>query len=88
MRKQVLGAFRAIGSLIEYQNQGNIHCYIVLWTANRRELSYPEYIDSVVSAKAPDCGQEPELYGLLSKYMMHGPCDSNGNNSCIRRKEG
>lgn len=54
IRKQVLGPFRAIASSIEYQKRGTIHCHIVLWTANREELLYPDYIDSVVSAEVPD----------------------------------
>lgn len=51
--KEVLGTCRAVASVIIYQKRGNIHCHIVLWTKNRRELTVLEYIDSVVSAENP-----------------------------------
>lgn len=84
VHKQVLGPCHARASSIEYQKRGNIHCHIVLWTANGHELGYPEYIDSVVSAEVPHPKRDPRLCSLVSTYMMHEPCDRNDNAPCIR----
>ena len=37
-----------------------------LWTV--------EYIDPIISAEIPDKDEDPELYDLVSEFMMHGPC--------------
>lgn len=83
--KNVLGPYKAIAVVIEYQKRGNIHCHIVLGTTNRRELSLPQYIDSVVSAEIPDRNNDPELYDLVSEKMIHGPCTPGGNHPCMRQ---
>ena len=30
--------------------------------------------DSVVSARLPDAGAEPELYSIVTRNLIHGPC--------------
>lgn len=80
----VLGKCRAVASVIECQNRGNIHCHIVLWTENHDDLLLPGYIDSVVSAEIPDPVAEPDLHALVTGNMMQGSCSPQENKPCLR----
>jgi hypothetical protein len=43
-----------------------------------------EDIDSLLSAELPDPDTEPELYHLVVRYMVHGPCGIlNPNAPCM-----
>ena len=43
-------------------------------------------IDSLISAEIPDEEKEPELYKLVVKHMLHGPCRSCLINSKCSKK--
>nr|GEU47534.1 hypothetical protein [Tanacetum cinerariifolium] len=45
------------------------------------KLLNPERINDFISAKIPDKDLDPDLYTLLTKHMMHGPCGAD-NPSC------
>jgi hypothetical protein len=38
------------------------------------KLKTSEDIDSLLSAELPDSDTQPELYHLVVKYIVHGPC--------------
>ncbi|KAM0067595.1 putative DNA helicase [Helianthus debilis subsp. tardiflorus] len=40
------------------------------------KLPTVDHIEPFISAEIPDKKEDPELYSLLSKYMIHGPCGS------------
>ncbi|CAH1421567.1 unnamed protein product [Lactuca virosa] len=39
-----------------------------------------EYIDPIISAEIPNINEEPELYSLVSEFMIHGPCGAENMN--------
>ncbi|XP_075077368.1 uncharacterized protein LOC142164091 [Nicotiana tabacum] len=46
-----------------------------------------EAYDNIISAEIPDENTEPDLYSLVLKHMMHGPCGNlNPTNSCMKKK--
>ena len=38
------------------------------------KLRTVEYIDPIISAEIPDKDEDPELYDIVSEFMMHGLC--------------
>ncbi|XP_070013113.1 uncharacterized protein [Nicotiana sylvestris] len=45
--------------------------------------------DDIIRAELPDDKAEPDLYKLIIKHMMHGPCGSlDPTNSCMKKKKG
>ncbi|KAJ3702052.1 hypothetical protein LUZ61_005757 [Rhynchospora tenuis] len=59
---------------VEFQKRGLPHVHIVVWLADRHYLSTPSGVDSIISAELPDPSVDPEGYGAVSRFMIHGPC--------------
>ncbi|KAI7962718.1 hypothetical protein MJO28_000812 [Puccinia striiformis f. sp. tritici] len=59
---------------IEFQKRGlpHLHLMVTLDEADRPVI--PEQIDLIVSAELPSPAKEPVLHGLVSQFMLHGPC--------------
>ncbi|UYV74027.1 hypothetical protein LAZ67_11001874 [Cordylochernes scorpioides] len=47
------------------------HAHILVWLANKFR---PTQIDTVICAEFPDPIQDPLLYNIVVKNMIHGPC--------------
>jgi hypothetical protein len=51
----------------------------------RYKLTCPEQYDRLICAKLPDKVKYPLLYTMVTKHMMHGPCDRfNPNLPCSK----
>lgn len=47
-----------------------------------------EHVDPIICAEIPDKNEDPELYTLVSDFMIHGPCGAyNINCSCMVDKK-
>jgi len=70
----VLG--RVIGRIhvIEFQKRGLPHAHILLILHPEDKLQTPEDFDRVVRAELPDAQEEPRLFEVVRRHMMHGPC--------------
>ena len=80
-KHKVFGATRCFMYSIEWQKRGLPHAHILVWLQNRIR---PEQIDSVISAELPDPEQDPILFGIVLKSMVHGPCGRlNPNSPCM-----
>ena len=55
---------------IEWQKRGLPHAHILLWLKNKIR---PNQIDDVISAEIPDPDQDPVLFEIITKNMIHGP---------------
>ncbi|UYV78542.1 hypothetical protein LAZ67_16001943 [Cordylochernes scorpioides] len=55
----------------EWQKRELPHAHILVWLANKLR---PTQIDSVICAEFPDPIQDPLLYNIVVKNMIHGPC--------------
>ena len=50
-------------------------------------------IDDLISAEIPDENKDPELFALVKKHMLHGPCKADkcmketkdGEKKCIKK---
>ena len=46
------------------------------------KLRTVEQIDNYISAEIPKINEDPDLYTLVSEFMMHGPCGAE-NRKCL-----
>jgi hypothetical protein len=70
---------------IEFQKRGLPHIHMIIFLDPDDKLRTPEEIDSLLSAEFPDEVEEPELFELVKKFMVHTPCGAqNPNAPCMR----
>ncbi|GFU17680.1 helitron_like_N domain-containing protein [Trichonephila clavipes] len=66
---------------IEWQKRGLPHAHILVWLINKIT---PDQIDQIISAEIPGKDIDPNLSDVVTKNMIHRPCDAfNNNSSCI-----
>ncbi|XP_042757711.1 uncharacterized protein LOC122197560 [Lactuca sativa] len=75
-KKRLLGSVQAVVYTVEFQKRGLPHAHICLFMHSDNKLPTVEHIDRVISAEIPNKDDDPELYSLVSEFMMHGPCGS------------
>ena len=59
---------------IEYQKRGNPHAHCLFWL---KDPIRDEDIDKCISAEIPDPQEDPELFDVIIKQNLHGPCGPN-----------
>ncbi|CAH1433073.1 unnamed protein product [Lactuca virosa] len=75
-KNSLLGSVEAAVYTVEFQKRGLPHAHICLFMHSDYKLPTVEHIDRVISAEIPNKDDDPELYALVSEFMMHGPCGS------------
>jgi hypothetical protein len=84
LKKHLLGKVIAHVAAVEWQKRGLPHVHILLFMASRDKPRSPEAIDKAVCAEIPDKEVNPELYNIIVKHNMHGPCGHyNTNSPCM-----
>ena len=58
----------------EYQKRGLPHDHTTWWADEIDKIKSPEDIDKYVCAELPDPDKDKDLYDLVTKFMLHGPC--------------
>ncbi|CAH1448309.1 unnamed protein product [Lactuca virosa] len=76
MMQNYLDAMSLSVYTVEFQKRGLPHAHICLFMHSDYKLPTVEHIDRVISAEIPNKDDDPELYALVSEFMMHGPCGS------------
>ena len=74
LKDGIFGTLKGLVRTIEFQKRGLPHCHILPFLDRDTKFTTPEQIDKVVCAEIPDPDQEPNLYAIVTKFMMHGPC--------------
>ncbi|XP_022023789.1 uncharacterized protein LOC110924055 [Helianthus annuus] len=72
--KSLFGNALAVVYTIEFQKRGLPHAHICLFLHDESKLPSVEHVDNFISTEIPDKNLEPDLYTLVSEYMIHGPC--------------
>ncbi len=81
-KSHVFGPARCWMYSIEWQKRGLPHAHIVIWLKDKIRS---DQIDSVISAELLDRQQDPRLFEIIVKNMIHGPCGSiNPSSSCVK----
>ncbi|WJX28192.1 DNA helicase [Trifolium repens] len=84
-RKHILGKVLAYLYTIECQKRGLPHAHILIFLHPSSKYPNPEDINHIISAEIPNPHSQKELYNLVKKHMMHGPCgQSNESSPCMR----
>lgn len=63
---------------IEWQKRGLPHSHTLIWLSDKIR---PEQIDQIISAEIPDQERDAELYEIVTKNMVHGPCGQHNQES-------
>lgn len=83
-KKEIFGKVAANVHVIEFQKRGLPHAHMLIILKSEYKITTPDQYDKFVCAELPNQTKYPELYGLVVKHMMHGPCgEKNKNNSCM-----
>ncbi|GER39179.1 DNA helicase homolog [Striga asiatica] len=83
-KKQIFGEVVAHVHVIEFQKRGLPHAHMLIILKSTYKIATPDHFDKFVCAELPSETEDPELFALVVKHMMHGPCgDINKNNSCM-----
>ncbi|KAL6143230.1 hypothetical protein ACLB2K_053925 [Fragaria x ananassa] len=88
INKGVLGRVVAHAFVVEFQKRGLPHVHMLVMLDEHDKLNNPEDYDHIVKAEIPDKDEEPQLYDLVLKHMIHGPCGLlNQQSSCMKNGE-
>lgn len=77
----VFGTVDAYIWVIEFQKRGLPHMHMLFILAKKDKLKLIEDYDRIISAELPDPNKEPNLFEIVSKLMMHGPCGTERPNA-------
>ena len=81
-KRHAFGPTRCWMYSIEWKKRGLPHAHILIWLKDKIKS---DQIDSVISAELPDPQQDPQLFEIIIKNMVHGPCGSvNRNSPCMK----
>ena len=81
-KAQVFGESRCYMYSIEWQKRGLPHAHILIWLKNK---IMPDQIDSCIRAELPDETEDPVLFQIVSRHMLHGPCGTlNPSSPCMK----
>ncbi|KAJ8953505.1 hypothetical protein NQ318_023628 [Aromia moschata] len=81
---RIFGVGAAKLAVIEFQKRGLPHIHILIILIDADRIRDAQQIDRIVSAEIPSPAQEPELYDLVSRHTIHGPCGAlNPNAPCM-----
>ncbi|CAL8991776.1 unnamed protein product [Prunus brigantina] len=71
--KGVLGNVVAYAYVIEFQKRGLPHVHMLVVLDENDKLNNPDDYDQIVKAEIPNQHEEPQLYNVVLKHMIHGP---------------
>ncbi|XP_058790186.1 uncharacterized protein LOC131663673 [Phymastichus coffea] len=75
VKKKFFGEVAAYVYVIEFQKRGLPHMHLLITLANGYKWTTPEIVDKFISAEFPIKENNPQLYDIILKHMVHGPCD-------------
>ncbi|GAA0157317.1 hypothetical protein LIER_14612 [Lithospermum erythrorhizon] len=73
-KENFFGQVESIVHVVEFQKRGLPHAHFLVILKSCSKLLSPEAFDRFVSAELPNPLEDPYLYSLVVKHMMHGPC--------------
>uniref|UniRef100_K3YL66 ATP-dependent DNA helicase n=3 Tax=Setaria italica TaxID=4555 RepID=K3YL66_SETIT len=88
LEEHILGKVKAYTYVVEFQKRGLPHAHFLLIMTGKYKLTCPEQYDRLISAELPNKQKYPELYKMVIKHMMHGPCGTlNKNCACTKNRK-
>lgn len=71
VKKHLFGPTQCHMYTIEWQKRGLPHAHILIWLKSRIR---PDQIDDIISAELPNQMLDADLFRVVAKQMIHGPC--------------
>ncbi|XP_015124926.1 uncharacterized protein LOC107046742 [Diachasma alloeum] len=71
---EIFGRVLAWVYVIEFQKRGLPHVHMLVTLSRNCRLTSPNIVDKFISAEIPDRDEQPALYNIVMKNMIHGPC--------------
>lgn len=79
---RIYGEVRCWMYTIEWQKRGLPHAHILIWLKTKIT---PNQIDQIISAELPNPEEDPILFEIVKKNMIHGPCGVlNSKSPCMK----
>ncbi|CAI6356259.1 unnamed protein product [Macrosiphum euphorbiae] len=67
--------------IARWQKRGLPHAHLLVWLVDKIR---PNDVDVIISAELPNPEIDPELFEIVKKHMVHGPCGHmNPNSPCM-----
>ncbi|XP_054290927.1 uncharacterized protein LOC129005912 [Macrosteles quadrilineatus] len=81
-KNHIYGETRCWMYSVEWQKRGLPHAHVLIWLV---EKIVPTQIDDIISAELPNPEEDPELFEIVRKNMIHGPCGlHNPHSPCMK----
>ena len=77
VKDEIFGQVIAYCWVIEFQKRGLPHIHLLVTLDFKYKLRTKDCIDRCIKAEIPNKNDDEELYNLVTKFMIHGPCDKN-----------
>ena len=78
----IFGKVRCDMYTIEWQKRGLPHAHLLIWLETK---IHSNQLDSFISAELPNPDEDPQLFDIIKKQMVHGPCGAlNRTSSCMK----
>ncbi|KAB0792783.1 hypothetical protein PPYR_00660 [Photinus pyralis] len=74
VNKGFFGAVQAYVYVIEFQKRGLPHMHMLVSLKQSEKITTPEVVDRYITAEIPKPEEQPILYDIVSRNMIHGPC--------------
>ncbi|XP_058189254.1 uncharacterized protein LOC131306843 [Rhododendron vialii] len=88
VKKELFGPVAAYTFATEFQKRGLPHVHMLIVLKGAYKISTVDLVDSFISAKIPDKDQQPHLYAMVLKHMLHGPYgELNLQNACMHNNK-
>ena len=78
-KKEIFGKVAAHIHVIEFKKKKFSHVHIIIILQEGYKILSKDQFDRYVSAELPDKELYPDLYELVMKNMIHGPCEKYGS---------
>ncbi|KIH47189.1 hypothetical protein ANCDUO_22754 [Ancylostoma duodenale] len=85
IKSHIYGETRCWLYSVEWQKRGLPHAHILIWLKGK---IHPTQIDDIISEEIPNPEQDPGLFEIVTKNMIHGPCGPlNPNSPCMKDRK-
>ncbi|XP_019158024.1 PREDICTED: uncharacterized protein LOC109154752 [Ipomoea nil] len=87
-KRKIFGEVEAYAYVIEFQKRGLPHAHFLIILKSKFKITTHAHCDRFITAEIPNKESEPQLYNLVKKHMIHGPCGSlNPNCACMLHQQ-
>ncbi|GBL83292.1 hypothetical protein AVEN_110620-1 [Araneus ventricosus] len=81
-KAKILGEVKCHMYTIEWQKRGLPYTHILTWL---KDSLHVHRVDDFISAEIPNPQEDPDLFCIVTKQMVHGPCGSiNLHSPCMK----